>query len=145
MNAIDLEPKYEQNLRRLAAYLLGDLVGAFEMNTIDDDSGVSGERTNCGSCGCAVGHAPYAGIAKQRGEDWSEFSARVFNLVEEQWAWCFSADWSDIDNSPEGAAKRILTMLENDLPTDWHRQLDDEAPLSYLDFEVTPEMLEVTT
>lgn len=136
-----MEAEYESNLRRLAAYLLGgELKAKFDMLWFDDGGALS--LTECGSVGCAVGHAPFAGIAKRKAEGWAAFSRRVFNLPDDEWSWCFGGRWSDTDNTPAGAARRILVMLEHELPQDWFQQAVGEAPISYQRFQVTPKMLD---
>lgn len=119
-----------ENLLKLATYLLsGDLKTGFDMGLFSSIRGYRGlYHTHCGTAGCAIGHGPYAGIPKTTDENWSEYSSRVFGLSitdcergEDMWDWCFSDMWEDIDNTPEGAGKRILYLLHNshlhDIPT----------------------------
>jgi len=73
--------------------------------------GQSGEVLFCGTAACAAGHGPHAGIEKDSLEYWREYIQRAFCLRSNSWSWCFDAEWADIDNTPEGAAKRILYLL----------------------------------
>lgn len=133
MNAIGLSDEHEANLRTLAAYLLrGELRAEFDMNRFSE-SDSEYKRTTCGSVGCAVGHGPYVGINKNNCEGWFDYSDRVFGLdgAGAGWKWCFDADWDQVDNTPAGAAKRILWLLENGLPDNWNEQEWGDAPLCY--------------
>lgn len=144
MNVIGLSPEHEANLRKLAAYLAsGNLRAAFSMTIFDDATTISHgmNKTDCGSCGCAIGHGPYAGIPKNPGERWTDYSQRAFgpsvNLdcgdePADNWLWCFDSAWFDVDNTPSGAAKRILWLLDNGLPEDWDEQRIGTSPLCYV-------------
>lgn len=115
MNAIGLSDYHEGNLRRLAAYLRGPLRAKFDMEWYGDADTVNLDLlpTTCVTVGCAVGHAPFAGVEKLRTEGWPEYSKRVFGLTsEDQWAWCFDLCWVGIDNTPVGAASRIEWLLD---------------------------------
>lgn len=146
MNVVGLSPEHESNLRRLAAYLLGEeLQAEFDMDDFSKNYDI--EETNCGSAGCAIGHGPYAGIPKRGNELWVEYSDRALMSREVRtdtkcWYWCFSGDWKHTDNTPIGAARRILWMLGNGVPDEWQGQMYGNAPLCYEDFEITPEMLD---
>lgn len=121
----------KQNLLKLAEYLLGDLKAKFDMGTFSqiderlDASTVERFRineTDCGSVGCAIGHGPYAGIPKGK-ESWRQYYNRSFRIYDHgfntEYFWLFDARWVDVDNSSEGAAKRILWFLvEGDAPSD---------------------------
>lgn len=141
-NCISLAPEFEQALRRLCGYLLGgQLQAAFDMSLFNDEQDLEPEeRTRCGSVGCAIGHGPEAGLEKHLGEDWLEYSERVFGLTpgEPAWHWCFDCEWSQSDNTPQGAAKRILWLLEHGLPDEPDRlgQRFGTAPLCYAGMEV---------
>jgi hypothetical protein len=86
---------------------------------------------NCGTVACAVGHGPAAGIKLRRSElfdsyseiDWNDYSARVFGChptnyeyQPECWHFLFSSDWSECDNTPQGAAARIRYILAGGTP-----------------------------
>ena len=109
------------NLTMLADYLEGaELKAGFDMGYYQGEGPMSswmGAR-HCGSAGCAVGHGPHAGIPKTTSEDWGAYSKRVFipkgiHGNAAIWEWCFRARWSAIDNSPQGAAKRIRYLLKH--------------------------------
>jgi hypothetical protein len=109
-----------ENLEKLAAYLSGELAADFDMYLFSDNEHRDYAGC-CGSVGCAIGHGPYAGIEKHSNDLWVEYSERAFGLdrYSKEWRWCFSEAWSDVDNSPEGAAGRIRYYLECGLPKDW--------------------------
>lgn len=134
-NVIGLSQEYEDNLRKLAEYLSApQLKAAFCMSNFTDNRSnkPSSDETECGSIGCAVGHGPYAGIPKMIGERWSEYSERVFGLLDlVQWEWCFSDFWKWTDNTAEGAAKRIIYLLDNGLPEDSQDQMSGIEDICY--------------
>lgn len=147
MNVVGLNAQHESNLRKLAGYLLsGNLRADFNMGVFSssDDS----HRSTCGTVGCAAGHGPYAGIEKRDDECWSEYIFRQFGIDEESellsrvWGWCFASRWQQSDNTPEGAARRVLWVLEHGVPDLWSYQMVGSVPLCYQDFEITPDMLD---
>jgi hypothetical protein len=87
---------------------------------------------NCNSVGCAIGHGPRLGIEPLPHEDWHEYGGRCFGAHNDDvWDWCFSADWSDTDNTPQGAAARIEYMLEHSVPYTAREQKLGERKLCY--------------
>jgi len=146
----------KSNLRKLAKYLLSlpENYKSFDMslwlrnkrrnrwgeytefapNEITKRLNDEGEYT-CGTAGCAVGHAPLAGIPPKLGEDWTDYCDRT--LVRwladftDEWQWCFGSEWASVDNTPQGAGKRIMYMLKHGVPVDWQDQMDGDAPLCY--------------
>jgi hypothetical protein len=132
---IELSDFQKENLKKLSDYLLkGELKADFDMLKFSDNGDFA---TLCGSVGCAVGHGTDAGIKKFHDEDWSQYSWRCFinkwNSAYHSyaWEWCFDAYWTDTDNTPEGAAKRIQILLNKGLPNDWGDQINGEIPLEY--------------
>lgn len=135
MNHLNISEEQEKNLRILAAYLLsGELKAHFDMSTYTEAGAERNEDffTDCGTVGCALGHGPYAGIPKRDSETWPDYGSRCFTgpFVPKRaynkftrdyhsmlYKWCFGGVWVDFDNTPEGAAKRILFILDpkNDL------------------------------
>jgi len=72
-------------------------------------------QSGCGYVACAVGHGPAAGISPlATHEVWTSYSLRVFGSAAEDW--CFSALWTDYDNTHRGAAARIRWLLDRDPP-----------------------------
>lgn len=135
-NIIELSQEHEDNLRKLAAYLLaGELKVEFNMRDFTDRARKflpQKEATECGSIGCAVGHGPFAGIPKTKEETWFEYSYPVFGLFNDNyWEWCFSDEWEEKDNSPAGAAKRMLFLLEKGLPKDSNLKMSGTIDLKY--------------
>jgi hypothetical protein len=135
-NIMIVEMTHEQieNCKKLINYLLSDnLKAKFDMRFFSDgelgffSGGELGfnehKRMECGTCGCAVGHGPYAGIIKLETEDWVVYSIRVFGIDDKQesnlWKYCFSGLWTKKDNTPQGAAQRLQQVLDNTLPTNW--------------------------
>lgn len=103
------------NLFKLAHYLLkGKLKAEFDMGRYSDISHRCG-ATLCGTVGCAIGHGPYAGIKNPECLNWDEYSLKSFGLAqyhEGAGHSLFSWRWMDVDNTPNGAAKRILYLLK---------------------------------
>lgn len=128
-NVIGLSAYHEENLRKLAAYLLsGELKAKFNMGYYAHNG--SATATKCGSVGCAIGHGPHAGIEKIVGESWGIYGNRVFG--ELLWSWAFSSFWEDTDNIPDGAARRILWALDKGIPKNSEDQKYGDAPLCYI-------------
>lgn len=131
---IKITPAQENNLRKLIKYLRGELKAQFDMTTYSDlGDGQGRNEKKCGSVGCVIGHAPYAGIRKCKDEFWHEYSERKFGLPLEsdEWDWCFSTEWHRTDNTPTGAAARIERLLTKGLPRNWREQMYGNAPLGY--------------
>jgi len=91
----------------------------------------------CGAVACAVGHGPAAGFlaipedfTPAGNMDWGAYQGRVFDVEGEAFSWCFGGAWSDVDNTPQGAAKRIRYMLAKGVPEGFDEDDDD----CYADF-----------
>lgn len=117
------------NLNRLCDYLLsGRLAATFNMTTYSEEKRFETTGTTCGAVGCAVGHGPYVApdMIKKENENWNEYCTRIFDITSDsdEWNWCFGSDWSEFDNTPEGAAKRIKYILSgNEIPRDYFTEL----------------------
>jgi len=133
-NAIGLSQYHEDNLRKLAAYLLsGELKAKFDMTWFTEYDGVVEVwATECGTIGCAAGHGPYASINKLPDETWPKYVTRQFGLNGDYWTWAFGSEWRFTDNTASGAAKRIIYMLDNGLPGDWEVMITGRENLCYL-------------
>lgn len=135
-NVIGLSAYHEDNLRKLAAYLLsGELKAKFDMDQFTGHSfDIESEATTCGSVGCAIGHGPDAGIPKATNETWYEYAERVFGVDDDNflYSWCFDMRWTTLDNTANGAGKRILYMLDKGFPINARDQCSRRAPLCYL-------------
>ncbi len=68
----------------------------------------------CGTSACAVGHGPAAGIPMlwvgARPESWLEYQSRAFG--PDVYEALFHGSWSNVDNTPHGAAARIAYVLD---------------------------------
>jgi len=115
-----------QNLLTLARYL-------WDLPQLWFDMEFFQKTDSCHTIGCALGHGPSAGILKLEGEEWLAYGNRAFNGRDcDGYFWIFRGTWGDVDNTPRGAAKRILCLLRHGLPQDWEDQNAGLAPLSYL-------------
>ena len=99
------------------------------------------ESKECDSIGCVIGHCiildsrpiddfpklidNYIGYSK-----WSEKFTKLSRYSPE-WSWCFSSDWEGVDNTPEGAAKRIRYLVNHGLPENHREQRLGIVPLTY--------------
>lgn len=88
----------------------------------------------CGTAACAVGHGPAAGIQTDGYNSWMEYA--VENFIPEDnddvFTWLFDEDWAFVDNTPNGAAKRIYWYLKHGrVPDDFRSQITSEEPLCY--------------
>ena len=113
------------NLLRLAAHL--DLVVTnlrFDMGTFQNE---------CGTIGCACGHGPSLGIARNDRETWLDYAERAFSagVFDPAHFWMFGGAWQGIDNTPRGAASRIRYALVHGIPENHSKQARGLAPLSY--------------
>lgn len=138
-----------KNLRKLAVYLLGLPKGYkhFYMGNFYEvgdrefqPNRVTIPEMSCGAVACALGHGINAGIKCTKSiDDWIDYGNENFiNHKKEysKWQWCFSGNWEWTDNTPQGAGKRILWLLENGLPKNWQDQRDGDANLCYLEMKV---------
>lgn len=124
-----------RKLRKLARYL--DTIvdeKKFNMNvylgntneTFEYPAATEEVYHNCGTSACALGHAPFLFPAKE-GEQWEDYTKRVFGMhpFTRHWHWMFSTFWSRVDNTPQGAAKRIRYWCRNKVPEKFlHNILD---------------------
>jgi len=130
-----------ENLEKLASYLEGlpadyqhfEMASYFSNNEEEHHPKpyAATGLGNCGTVACAIGHGPAAGIAPTGYENWDEYSDRVFPMTTTEWSWCFSSRWSQTDNTPHGAAKRIRHMLEHGVPADGYKQRTGYAPYMF--------------
>lgn len=131
-------------LRKLANYLLSlpEDYEKFHMGSFiyRDDNRSSDlyqiDKTTlhtCGTAACALGHAPSIFRVPKDCNSWWNLAEELFGLEDGsyEWAWCFSGEWVDVDNTHTGAAKRILWLLDRGLPEDWWYQLCEDKELCY--------------
>jgi hypothetical protein len=94
----------------------------------------------CNSIGCVIGHCVSLDRSKtipryheSEEIDFEKWSGRFTGLgyYDNEWDWCFSADWSDTDNTPIGASKRIEWLLKHGIPKNWKDQIFGNAELCY--------------
>lgn len=129
-----------ENLQRIADFIPTIPKGSFDMSTYR--FGLD-QEPECKSMGCVIGHctildkknilANHIGVwGRLKFTEWSEeFTGLHFN--SDEWEWCFSADWFDVDNTTEGARKRILYLLDKgEVPEDFDpHDIDQEITALY--------------
>ena len=111
------------------ATFLGDIDELYQPSDITAPGAV---LTRCGTVACAVGHSLALGLDFDRIHQWLDRHEETHrdrpitwrNLVdyltdyEDDLAlWLFSGTWSTIDNTPRGAAVRIMVALEHGIPS----------------------------
>ncbi len=88
-------------------------------------------RHECNSIGCVIGHCtvldkpeniPYRTDGELDFYAWSEKFTGI-EFMSPVWDWCFSGDWGEVDNTTEGAAKRIEYLLEKGLPDEFEETM----------------------
>lgn len=122
----EVRPAQVRNLLFLAMYMAGlpDTYSQFEMDWYRSVEGTEGTPAEdqqdiergalpCGTSACAAGHGPVATrVQRFVGESWEEYIERTFgNLPSNYGRFLFSAWWSETDNTPRGAAARIVHLL----------------------------------
>lgn len=133
-----MKREHRQNFYKLAMALwAGNLPGRFDMADFKTKgaANLSPASRSCGTAACALGWSPTFVAPAKRGEGWLPYCNRVFGVRsgDRAWHWCFGGGWSTTDNTPQGAAKRILWMLRRGVPDDAVFQMvaPSCAPLCY--------------
>lgn len=143
-------PEQIRNLLSLARHLaaLPEDYAQFEMNwyrsacsadlnaTEEDREDLALGRLPCGTSACAAGHGPIStGKVRRHGEDWGQYIARVFGTIPTNYSWfLFSAWWTEVDNTPQGAAARIAHLVGlasqplSNLPRTFRLPWDQDPP-----------------
>ena len=73
----------------------------------------------CGTAGCILGHAVVSrlfDIGSEEGNCWGNVEDLIFGKTntitwegyDRRWKWLFTSDWESVDNTPVGAAHRLL-------------------------------------
>jgi hypothetical protein len=145
-------PERRANLVKLARFLYTEPIEAkqFRMSFYNSDSDYAASISQgCDTAGCAIGWAVTAGIEPLPKEDYYDFCCRTLidggdgnSFSCHEWSWCFDCGWGLFgtrDNTPKGAAKRILWLLLYGLPVDWKDQANGKVPICYADWEPSPE------
>ena len=71
----------------------------------------------CGTVACAVGHGPSAGIEPLSSERWESYALRCFAGQDPYvFTYLFGGEWTLYDNTAHGAAARIMSALDSDVP-----------------------------
>ena len=116
-----MKPIHKKRLRKLARYLLTQVPQEkFDMLIYrigDHDTGHI-----CGTAGCALGWSPaimgreeFLGFTDRDGDiDYLRIAESYFGIKYDSrvWNYIFSGNWAYVDNTPQGAAARILYLLD---------------------------------
>lgn|SRR5574343_751787 len=124
----------KENLIKAANYIATVPQGMFDMDFFRINNRDTHE---CNSIGCVIGHCvildEWSNVPIFNGAiDFLAWSLKFFDTNYNEWMWCFCDEWSEIDNTPIGASKRILWLVENGLPGNWRKQIEGESKLCYL-------------
>lgn len=140
--------RYKRRLLALADHLETVPQEKFNMGNYRGDSYLPDSETldQCGTVGCALGHAPsvlrrmkvtvptypYHNIERI---DFDEVS-KLFGISPSNhtpiWDYLFSGGWTGTDNTPLGASQRIRWVLANGgIPIDYRSQIAGCTTLSY--------------
>jgi hypothetical protein len=85
-------------------------------------------------CG-PLGHAPRAGLAALAGEAWLSYQTRILGAEKDSPLedWLLSHAWIKSDNSPVGAAMRLMYVLDYGVPGDWMEIIEGHARSDYME------------
>ena len=130
---------HKQRLKRLAEYLLTKVPREkFDMAFFRNGEH---NRHICSTAGCALGWAPAIMLPSThrkylRSEEVYESINKLYHIIGEKyfgiepfhdseiWDYLFSYSWSRIDNTPQGAAARILYFLDHGIPNLFNNDTD---------------------
>lgn len=128
-----MNEQQKQNLITLANHLYH--------NVSNDDFEMGTARYMCSTVGCTLGHAVLSGIPDLQktspDERWWRYSERVFgiNSRQEEWDWLYDSDWWCIgdpscwnvyDNTPKGAAARIMMVVYEGVPSPTYYETQED-------------------
>ena len=142
----NLDEERVANLRKLADYLSAlpadgptkfDMYAFFKdeseyLDPVDAKQAIN----HCGTVACAIGHGPAAGIKPAEDcNDWLDYAKDMFighgAPSANAYLWLFGSDWTEIDNTPQGAAKRIYHMLEYGVPVNFQSYRSEDLDTYY--------------
>lgn len=107
-----ITPKQEANIRKHCEFLCFDP----RVKEVGFDMSKFG-TPECGTAGCSAG---YLNITMN--DRSAQFRTNLYLGIKadcSEWYWAFSANWIGVDNTPVGAAGRLLYFLEVGLPVNW--------------------------
>ncbi len=119
-----------ENLQRMADYIRTIPAENFDMYVYrEGDHSIQYLSPECKTVGCVIGHCTILDVENlpRNGDGsgsilfatWSETFTGL-EVCSKEWDWCFSYSWSTVDNSPEGAARRIEYLLEKGVPSGFY-------------------------
>lgn len=128
-----------ENLQRIADFIPTIPQESFDMSTYRWGFD---QEPECKSIGCVIGHctildkdnilANHIGVlGRLKFTEWSEEFTGLSHLSY-KWDWCFSSLWASVDNTVEGARKRILYLLDK-----------GRVPEGFDPYDIYPEIAEI--
>jgi hypothetical protein len=90
----------------------------------------------CNSLGCVLGHCTVLDSGElprfSNGSiDFIAWEESFTGTTQEEWDWCFSGNWAEVDDTSEGASLRIEWLIKNGLPEDYLDQLIGDTEICY--------------
>lgn len=105
----------KKNLQKMIQHLFTVKPEKFNMASWREGDKI---QAKCGSVGCVIGHcvilAPKLITRNYYNEiDFGYWSVKFTGIrtCADSWEWCFGSEWSTIDNTIEGAQKRIQYLI----------------------------------
>lgn len=160
-NEYGLEPIHILHLEYLADFLDSDKIPPpqFSMRTfVALPDGLSNDEYNrasmpaetmalvhehCGTCACAAGHGPLAGMPAEPDETWDDYTRRVFGIWQSTygatyraWVFLFDSQWRGANNTAIGSAARICWFLQHDVPDNYTSMIYEHVESPWITDEV---------
>lgn len=92
----------------------------------------------CGSPSCALGWTVVSLDFKltryqyiKADFPFNKCNSELFGLDDNEFTYCFSGEWANVDNSPEAAAARLQAVLDNKVPKRWEFSKEFANPCKY--------------
>jgi len=130
----------KDNLRKMAEYIRTIPENLFDMQIFRAPGNY--KEVECNSVGCVIGHCTHLDADNVlrnytrfhddsiRFHKWAEDFTEM-GMYSASFQWCFDSEWADVDNTPEGAARRIEWLIDKGLPKNWQSQMEGKASLCY--------------
>ena len=92
-------------------------------------------KTECGTVFCFAGHMKSCGLMKKNDTDYERATTLLLGIESYslEWGWLFDSRWRSGDNTPEGAAARMLHLVKGlPVPDNWAEQAFGIARKTYI-------------
>lgn len=125
----EISATQKSNLARMAKHIAKISPLRFSMESYRIDGGITPE---CKTIGCVLGHSiildDFDDVPINEDSmtiEYYEWGKKFTGLgiTDMAWHYLFSPRWSEVDNTPSGASKRILKYLDGGVPSNWNRSM----------------------